>query len=112
MRAARRLLALSLVAFAAQVPAATAADYAGLGDSYSAGPGIPLYHEQPWGCIRSTNNYAHLAAQKLGMTLKDMSCSGAETEDMTAPQGVTPGPNPPQFDALTPTTKVVSLHIG
>ena len=31
---------------------------------------------------------------------------------MTAPQGVSPGPNPPQFDRLTPTTTHVSITIG
>jgi hypothetical protein len=91
--------------------AAPAAQYVGLGDSYSAGPAIPLY-EQPWGCLKSTNNYAHLAASKLGQTLDDVSCSGAETEDMTQTQGVTPGPNPPQFNALDASTRTVSIHIG
>ena len=91
--------------------AAQAAQYVGLGDSYAAGPAIPLY-ERPWGCLKSTNNYAHHAASKLGQTLADVSCSGAETEDMTQAQGVTPGPNPPQFDALDATTRTVSIHIG
>ena len=31
---------------------------------------------------------------------------------MTAPQGVTPGPNPPQFDALDADTQVVTFNIG
>jgi hypothetical protein len=31
---------------------------------------------------------------------------------MTASQNVTPGPNPPQFNALTPTTQIVTLQIG
>jgi hypothetical protein len=31
---------------------------------------------------------------------------------MTAPQGVSPRPNPPQFDRLTPTTTLVSITIG
>ena len=107
-RAAALAGCLGAVALPAAAPAA---DYVGLGDSYSAGPAIPLY-ERPWGCLKSTNNYAHLAARTLGMTLTDMSCSGAETEDMTQTQGVTPGPNPPQFNALSAATKVVSLHIG
>ena len=41
-----------------------------------------------------------------------MTCSGAETEDMTQPQGVTPGPNPPQFDALDASARLVTLTIG
>ena len=31
---------------------------------------------------------------------------------MTAPQGVTPGPNPPQFDALDADTQIVTFNIG
>jgi len=31
---------------------------------------------------------------------------------MTAPQNVTPGPNPPQFDSLDADTKVVTFNIG
>ena len=31
---------------------------------------------------------------------------------MTQPQGVTPGPNPPQFDALDSGTEIVTLQIG
>ncbi len=99
------------LAGAAGAPAAQAAGYVGLGDSYAAGPGIPLF-ERPWGCLKSSNNYIHHAASKLGQTLSDVSCSGAETEDMTQTQGVSPSPNPPQFNALDATTRTVSLHIG
>ena len=89
-----------------------AADYVALGDSYTAGPLIPL-QIAPIGCLKSSNNYAHLAAPKLGQpAFRDPSCSGAETEDMTAPQGVTPGPNPPQFDALDADTRLVTFTIG
>jgi hypothetical protein len=49
---------------------------------------------------------------QLGRSLADVSCSGATTEDMTQSQDVTPGPNPPQFNALTATTQVVTLQIG
>ena len=31
---------------------------------------------------------------------------------MTAPQGVSPGPNPPQFDALDADTRIVTFTIG
>jgi lysophospholipase L1-like esterase len=104
-------LVAAIVAVAA-LPAPAAADYVALGDSYAAGPLIPL-QIAPYGCLKSSNNYAHLAAPKLGQpAFRDPSCSGAETEDMTAPQGVTPGPNPPQFDALDADTQVVTFNIG
>ena len=105
--------AACLVAIVALMGAApAAADYVALGDSYAAGPLIPA-QIQPFGCLKSSNNYAHLAAPQLHQpAFRDATCSGAETEDMTAPQSVTPGPNPPQFDSLDADTKVVTFNIG
>jgi lysophospholipase L1-like esterase len=91
---------------------ASAANWAGLGDSYAAGPLIPNQQLSPLGCLRSDHNFAHLAAAALGRSLADASCSGAKTDDMTAPQDVTPGQNPPQFNALTTDTQIVTLQIG
>jgi lysophospholipase L1-like esterase len=92
--------------------AAAAPRYVGLGDSYAAGPLIPL-QLPPFGCLKSSSNYAHLAELTLRYSeFRDASCSGAETEDMTAAQGVTPGPNPPQFDRLSADTRLVTLNIG
>jgi lysophospholipase L1-like esterase len=110
----RSLLAvlISMLALAAPAAAAPDPDYVSLGDSYAAGPLIPL-QVPPFGCLKSNNNYANLTARNLGLTLKDASCSGAETEDMTSPQGVDPdGPNPPQFDSLTKHTRIVTVQIG
>ena len=113
-----RVIMTVLVASVLVAPAATAAPeadkferYVALGDSYTAGPAIPL-PIKPWGCLKSDHNFAHLAAPRMGLDLKDPSCSGAETEDMAASQGVWPQPNPPQFDALGPSTRVVTLGIG
>jgi lysophospholipase L1-like esterase len=107
--------ALLLIVFLSLAPAAsaqTAADeYVSLGDSFVAGPLIPP-QLPPFGCLKSGANYPHLAQVQLGVQLRDPSCSGADTKDMTEPQGVTPGPNPPQFDALTQTTDYVTLGIG
>ena len=113
MSIARRC-ALALVAvLAAALPSTAAAEpnYVALGDSYVAGPVIPL-QIKPWGCLKSDRNYAHLAAPEIGLALRDPSCSGAETEDMTQTQGVSPRPNPPQFDQLATDTEVVTLGIG
>jgi hypothetical protein len=104
------LAALATVALAA--PAGASADeYVGLGDSYAAGPLIPA-QVPPLGCLKSNNNYANLVARGAGYALTDVSCSGAETEDMTQTQNVSPGPNPPQFDALRADTDAVSITIG
>jgi lysophospholipase L1-like esterase len=110
-RAAALALAM-LAVLATFAGAARGAGYVSLGDSYAAGPLIPN-PLLPLGCLKSSNNYAHLAAPGIGLSLKDPSCSGATTEDMTSPQDVDPdGPNPPQFDSLDAGTTVVSLTIG
>jgi len=110
-----RALAVAIAALAIFALAATgarAANYVGLGDSYAAGPLIPN-PVLPLGCLKSSNNYAHVAAPSIGLTLRDASCSGAKTTNMTNPQNVEPdGPNPPQFNSLDASTTVVSLTIG
>lgn len=104
------LLVAALMA-ALPAPAAQASEYVALGDSYAAGPLIPV-QIPPWGCLKSNNNYGHLANRQLGYVYRDATCSGAKTDHMTAQQGVSPRPNPPQFDRLTPTTTLVTLTIG
>jgi hypothetical protein len=114
LRRVRVLVVLASIAGALTLGAAgaSAANWAGLGDSYAAGPLIPNQQLNPVGCLRSDHNFAHLAAATLGRSLADVSCSGAKTDDMTAPQDVTLGPNPPQFNALTADTQIVTLQIG
>jgi lysophospholipase L1-like esterase len=108
----RALAAVFITMLALAAPASAATEYVSLGDSYAAGPLIPL-QIPPFGCLKSNNNYAHLASRQLGLALTDPSCSGAETEDMTNPQNVDPdGPNPPQFDSLTRRTRIVTIQIG
>jgi hypothetical protein len=109
----RLTLAIAAVlASLACVPSARAADWVGLGDSNAAGPLIPNQSLHPRGCLRSSRNFAHLAAARVGMSLADVSCSGAKTGDMTSAQSTDAGTNPPQFNALSAATKVVSLQIG
>lgn len=86
--------------------------YVALGDSYTAGPFIPVQRIDPLGCFRSTSNYPSLLAARLGVTeFTDVSCSGAVTENTTEPQPVRLGVNPPQFDALRPDTDLVTVGI-
>ncbi|HZS20218.1 MAG TPA: SGNH/GDSL hydrolase family protein [Pseudonocardiaceae bacterium] len=103
------------------VPASAAAKtlglprhYVALGDSYTAGPLIPLQRTDPVGCERSTNNYPSLLAAALGIRdFTDTSCSGAKTDNMTAAQSMLLlDSNPPQFTALRPDTDLVTLTIG
>jgi hypothetical protein len=113
-RRTRGAFALVVVAIGLLAAAATASatTYTALGDSYAAGPLIPNQSLNPLGCLRSDHNYAHLTASAKGLTLTDVSCSGATTNDMTEAQNVEPGPNPPQFNGLNAGTEIVSLTIG
>lgn len=107
----KRALLLVVTALVFAVPGSAApASYVALGDSYTAAPGVlPMAPAAPLECLRSDLNYPHLTAAALGLSLTDRSCSGATTGDMTTAQY--PGV-PPQFDALQPTTSVVTIGIG
>jgi lysophospholipase L1-like esterase len=119
--AAATVLALGLVAAgasqmtAAAQTASSPTHYVALGDSYTAGPGIPVQRTDPLGCQRSTRNYPALIAEALRIAdYTDVSCSGARTDNMTAPQPALlgSGTNPPQFDALAPDTDLVTVTIS
>ena len=87
--------------------------YVALGDSFTAGPLIPNQQTNPLGCLRSDRNYPHLIAGATGtQAFRDVSCSGADTNDLYSEQGVTPGPNPPQLNALDSNTRVVTMGMG
>ena len=108
-------LVLAAAGALASASAANAADsgggYVALGDSYTSGPLIPV---QSGGlCLRSSENYASLAAADLGYPLVDASCAGSTTVNMTQDQtdlGIEI--NPPEFDSLTGGTSLVTLGIG
>ncbi len=87
--------------------------YVALGDSYAAGPLIPLQTGRPAGCLRSNRNYpALVAAAASASAFTDVSCSSATTEDLFTPQATSLGTNPPQLDALDKDTDGVTLSIG
>jgi lysophospholipase L1-like esterase len=110
------LTTLTVVAVVSGLPAAPAAavgeSYVAMGDSYTAGPGIPNQLPDPPGCFRSDHNYPHLVGAARGFALRDRSCSGADTTDLRSPQPVLGAPNPPQLDALDRGVAIVSLQIG
>jgi lysophospholipase L1-like esterase len=85
--------------------------YVALGDSYSAGAGIhPQVSDAPDTCNRSLLNYAHDIADATDpKSFKDVTCAGAKTSDFFSPQA--PGV-PPQLDALTKQTRLVTMTIG
>ena len=109
------IIVFALLSLALSAAAALAANgrYVSLGDSYTAGPLIPNQSLNPLGCLRSDHNYPHLVQPGLTTaTLADVSCSGATTNDMFAAQSTSAGTNPPQLNALTADTRVVTLGIG
>ena len=103
------LFALMLAGTYAQ-GAQAATSYVAMGDSYTAGPGIgPSVPGSPANCGRAENNYPHFVASTLGLTLDDISCSGASRTDFTTSE--LEG-EPPQFEALEEGTEVVSVGMG
>lgn len=115
MRITRSVAVVAAAVFGLSLaPAGASAQerWVGLGDSFAAGPLIPNQTLTPLGCLRSTRNFARLAAASTGRTLVDVSCSGARTTHMTQSQSTDIGTNPPQFNALDADTDVVSVQIG
>ena len=117
----RRFLALGAVAaggtlLAALLPGVAGAsgqNYVALGDSFTSGPLIPRLTGSPLGCLRSNHDYPSLVAAAIGpSSFRDVSCQGADTTNMTGPEGVGIGTNPPQLHALGKATTLVTLGIG
>lgn len=87
------------------------AEYVALGDSISAGAGIP-----PIGntlCSRSKVNYPSLVAKAMHYSsFKDVTCGGARTNDITESRNLRGQVLAPQLDAVGTATRVVTLTIG
>ncbi|WP_280493628.1 SGNH/GDSL hydrolase family protein [Nocardia asiatica] len=108
--AAACLIAVGTAAPAYAAPADGGAEYVALGDSGAATTGVRNFDTSaPPRCLRSTANTPKLIARDLGLRLDDRTCNSARIPDLTAAQG--PG-IPPQFDALGPRTRLVTVHIG
>ena len=89
-------------------------EYVALGDSYAAGFGLTPSTGMPVaGCDQSTTNYPHLTAAELGLALTDVTCSGAETANLTTSAQLTySGTAPIQLTALSATTDIVTVTVG
>lgn len=87
-------------------------EYVALGDSSAAGPLIPQQDPAAPGCLRSTRNWPSVLADRIGARLTDVTCSGAVTDDLAGSQSTFDGTQPPQADALSPSTDLVTLSIG
>ncbi|MEW2103285.1 ricin-type beta-trefoil lectin domain protein [Streptomyces cellulosae] len=98
----------------AQAPSVAAdagTDYVALGSSFAAGPGIPPVQSSDGAdaCARSATNYPSLVAREIGADLTDVSCSGATTQHVLRNYQ---GSRPPQVQAVTPDTRLVTVTIG
>jgi len=91
---------------------AAAPTYVAVGDSFTAGPAVLNQQLDQLGCFRSDQNYPNLVARARGRALRDPSCSGAVTSDLTSAQPILGGANPPQFDALDSSVAVITVQIG
>lgn len=89
------------------------ASYVALGDSFTSGPLVPTT-DLAGGCFRSDHNYPSILAERLDVVeVTDVSCAGADTSDLTAPQQtVNDAEVPPQLDALDESTDLVTMGIG
>ncbi len=105
------LVSVGLFAFAAPAGAASKPlRYVAMGDSYSAASGnLPPDLTAAPECARSTVNYPHVIARRLGASLTDVTCGAADTSNYTTAQypGVAP-----QLDALKADTQLVTMTIG
>lgn len=84
--------------------------YVHMGDSYSAASGVlPVDPTAPIQCLRSTENFGRVIAERTGAALTDVSCGGAQTRDYFEPQY---DDVPPQLEALRRSTELVTMTIG
>jgi lysophospholipase L1-like esterase len=100
---------------AAATPAAASplrGSYVAVGDSYTAGLGIPTRTGSTAGCGQSTSSYPYLVARTLRLDLTDMSCTSATIPDLTRAQVTGHGTNPAQLSALSSGTALVTVSIG
>lgn len=87
------------------------AEYVALGSSFTAGPGLgDRVARSPRLAGRSTHNYPHVLARRLGLALTDVSFSGATVAQILGRQrGAT---STPQVNAVGPATRLVTMTAG
>ena len=84
-------------------------DYVALGDSFTAA-GLPPASGT---CRRSGRNYPHLlVSENPQFVLVDVSCGGASTANMLETQDVEGDVQPPQLDAISDDTDLVTVGLG
>lgn len=85
------------------------AHYVNMGSSFAAGAGTgPAPAGSTPRCYQSTVNYAHLLADRLHLTLDDVSCGGATSAHLIGAWNELA----PQVDAVTTDTRLVTITVG
>jgi len=87
--------------------------YVALGDSYTSAP-LVLFPTGLLGCGQSDHNYPHLVAAEIDPAkFRDVSCGSATTDHLREPQNAPGGGvNPPQFNALDKSVRLVTMGMG
>jgi lysophospholipase L1-like esterase len=84
--------------------------YVALGSSFAAGPWVGRRRSgSPRRAGRSASNYAALLAARAGLSLRDVTFSGATAAELLDGQD---GAGPPQIEAVTADTDLVTLTCG
>ncbi|HYD06313.1 MAG TPA: SGNH/GDSL hydrolase family protein [Reyranella sp.] len=111
----RRFMTILSVSLALAIASSASAErpragdrYVAMGSSFAAGPGVGRRDPASGRCQRSFDNYAQLLARKRKLALTDVSCGGATTAHILGPWQALP----PQIDAVTADTKLVTITIG
>ena len=103
------LLTLNACAQLDKTPISSGDHYVNLGSSFAAGSGIdPLRVDSVKRCGQSMASYASLLADDLQLRLEDRSCSGAMSSHVLGQWNELP----PQIDAVTSDTKLVTITVG
>lgn len=89
--------------------ASASVNYVALGDSYAAMGSRSAALDEPPFCLRSADNYPSLVTAD---QTTDVSCQGAVVETVLGPRPTDGATLPPQVDALTPETTLVTLSVG
>ena len=103
------VLTTALTASTASAQPSVGAKYVSMGSSYASGPGVGRPVSASGACERSQSNYAALLAERRGLDLVDVGCSGATTKDILdrSQNGF-----PPQIEAIDAQTRLVTVTIG
>lgn len=84
-------------------------EYVAIGDSYTVAPALGRWTDP---CMRTNKSYPHQIAETLELRLKDVSCAGAATTNVTATQTIRSTAVAPQADALSQDTDLVTISLG